>query len=45
MLRSLDAIHLATAASISADLAALTTHDQRMITDARAIGLPVLSPS
>ena len=44
-LRSLDAIHLATAASISGDLGALITYDQRMITDARAIGLPVLSPT
>jgi uncharacterized protein len=45
MLRSLDAIHLATAASISGNLGALITYDQRMITDARAHGLPVHSPT
>ena len=33
-LRSLDAIHLATAASISRQLGALITYDQRMITKA-----------
>jgi uncharacterized protein len=44
-LRSLDAIHLATAASISGDLGALITYDQRMITDARALDLPALSPT
>jgi uncharacterized protein len=43
-LRSLDAIHLATAASITADLGALITYDRRMITEAQALGLPVLSP-
>jgi len=45
MPRSLDAIHLATAASISGTLGALITYDQRMITDARAHGLPVHSPT
>jgi len=44
-LRSLDAIHLATALSISADLGALITYDNRMISDGQAIGLPVLSPA
>ncbi len=44
-LRSLDAIHLATAASISGQLAALITYDQRMISEGQAIGLPVLSPT
>lgn len=44
-LRSLDAIHLATAASISRQLGALITYDQRMITDAQTLGLPVLSPA
>lgn len=43
-LRSLDAIHLATAASIATQLGALITYDQRMIADAQSIGLPVLSP-
>jgi uncharacterized protein len=45
MLRPLDAIHLATAASISGNLGALITYDQRMTTDARAHGLPVHSPT
>ena len=44
-LRSLDAIHLATAASISRQLGALITYDQRMITEAQTLGLPVLSPA
>lgn len=44
LLRALDAIHLATAASISADLGALITYDRRMLSDAQALGLPVLSP-
>jgi uncharacterized protein len=43
-LRSLDAIHLATAASIAAELDALITYDRRMLADARVLGLPVLSP-
>jgi hypothetical protein len=45
MLRSLDAIHLAAAASISGDIGALITYEERMIIDARALGLPVLSPT
>jgi predicted nucleic acid-binding protein len=44
-LRSLDAIHLATAASTSRQLGALITYDQRMITEAQALGLPVRSPA
>jgi uncharacterized protein len=44
-LRSLDAIHLATAASISRQLGALITYDQRMISEAQTLGLPVLSPT
>ena len=44
-LRSLDAIHLATAASISRELGALITYDQRMITEAHTLGLPILSPA
>ena len=43
-LRSLDAIHLATAASITAELGVLITYDRRMIADAQIIGLPVLAP-
>jgi len=44
VLRSLDAIHLATAASITAELGALITYDHRMLADGGSIGLPVLSP-
>jgi len=44
-LRSLDAIHLATALSISGELGALITYDNRMISDGQAIGLPVFSPA
>jgi predicted nucleic acid-binding protein len=44
-LRSLDAIHLATAASISHQIGALITYDKRMINEGNTIGLPVLSPT
>ena len=44
-LRSLDAIYLATAASISHQIGALITYDQRMISEGQNIGLPVLSPT
>lgn len=44
-LRSLDAIHLATAASISRQLGALITYDHRMISEGQTIGLPILSPA
>jgi predicted nucleic acid-binding protein len=44
-LRSLDAIHLATALSISGELGALITYDNRMISEGQALGLPVLSPA
>jgi uncharacterized protein len=44
-LRSLDAIHLATAASVSHQIGALITYDQRMISEGQNIGLPVLSPT
>ena len=45
LLRSLDAIHLATAASITNELGVLITYDQRMINEGQALGLPVLTPS
>ena len=38
-LRSLDALHLATAASISRQLGALIADDQRMISEAHSLGL------
>ena len=44
-LRSLDAIHLATAISIAHQIGALITYDQRMINEGKSIGLPVLSPA
>lgn len=44
LLRSLDAIHLATAAGIRDERGALITYDRRMLTEAQALGLPVLSP-
>lgn len=44
-LRSLDAIHLATALSIGTDLGALFSYDDRLTVAATALGLPVLSPS
>lgn len=43
-LRSLDAIHLATAASIAHELGVLITYDQRMLAEGRSHGLPVVSP-
>lgn len=42
-LRSLDALHLATAIRIGVDL--MVTYDARMADSARALGLPVLAPS
>jgi predicted nucleic acid-binding protein len=47
-LRSLDAIHLATAQVLAneagATLTAFVTYDQRLLASARAAGLPVASP-
>lgn len=43
-LRSLDAIHLASALSIGADLAGILTYDARMTRGARSLGLHVESP-
>ena len=42
--RSLDAIHLATALGLGADLAAVVTYDARMTTAAQALGLPLIAP-
>ncbi|MDQ3688754.1 MAG: type II toxin-antitoxin system VapC family toxin [Chloroflexota bacterium] len=44
-LRSLDAIHLATALRLADELEALVTYDRRMIEGAHALGLPVASPA
>jgi hypothetical protein len=44
-LRSLDAIHLATALTLGADLGVVITYDARMVEAATALGLPVSSPT
>lgn len=42
--RSLDAIHLATALSLGRDLAGVVTYDARMSAAGQALGLPVIAP-
>lgn len=44
-LRSLDAIHLATAAALGGDLGVLVAYDQRLLDAAAQLGLPVASPT
>jgi len=44
-LRTLDAIHLATAQQLEADLARLVTYDERMGAAAQAIGWSVVAPA
>ena len=44
-LRSLDAIHLAAAELLAADLRAIVTYDQRMMAAAAALGFPVEAPT
>jgi len=44
-LRTLDAIHLATAQLLEADLARLVTYDERMRAAAQAIGWSVVAPT
>jgi predicted nucleic acid-binding protein len=44
-IRSLDAIHLATALRLAPELDAIVTYDRRMIEAARRLGLPVASPA
>lgn len=43
-LRSLDAIHLAAARALGADLGALVTYDRRMAGAAAELGMPVVAP-
>jgi len=43
-LRTLDAIHLASASALGADLEAFVTYDRRLAEAARALGMPVASP-
>ncbi len=45
LLRSLDAIHLASAQLIVADLRAVVTYDERMAAGARGLGFSVDGPS
>ncbi|MGH2358356.1 MAG: type II toxin-antitoxin system VapC family toxin [Candidatus Limnocylindria bacterium] len=44
-LRSLDAIHLATALRLADELESIVTYDRRMIEGARLLGLPVATPA
>jgi uncharacterized protein len=44
-LRSLDALHLATALSIRDEIGAFVTYDERLASTAAAHGLPVSQPS
>src|SRR4051794_27268438 len=43
-LRTLDAIHLASALALGDDLAAIATYDQRMSAGASALGIRVIAP-
>jgi predicted nucleic acid-binding protein len=43
-LRSLDAIHLATALALGQDLVRIVTYDERMLDGARELGLQTASP-
>jgi predicted nucleic acid-binding protein len=44
-LRSLDAIHIASAQQLETELHALVSYDERMLTSARAMGVPVSRPT
>lgn len=44
MLRSLDAIHLATARVLGPDLDGLATYDDRLVVAAKDAGIPVIDP-
>ena len=44
-LRTLDAIHLATAMALGPELDAFVTYDDRLAEAARALGLPVVRPA
>lgn len=44
-LRSLDAIHIASALRLGSDLGVVVTYDQRMTDAARSLGLPVEAPA
>jgi len=44
-LRTLDAIHLATAESMGSELGVVVTYDARLAEGARALGMPVAAPA
>jgi predicted nucleic acid-binding protein len=44
-LRSLDAIHLATAEQLGLDVARIVPYDERMAEAAKAVGWPVVAPT
>jgi hypothetical protein len=44
-LRSLVSIHLAAAASLGDDLAAVVSYDDRLLAAATSLGLPIATPS
>jgi predicted nucleic acid-binding protein len=44
-LRSLDAIHLATASRLGAELSEIVTYDERMVAAARSMGLKTATPT
>ncbi len=45
VLRTLDAIHVATAMALGDDLDAIVTYDERMAEAARLLGLPTVAPA
>jgi predicted nucleic acid-binding protein len=44
LLRSLDAVHLASAQALGADLGGIVTYNNRVADAARAAGIPVFQP-
>ena len=44
-LRTLDSIHLAAAASLGDELAAIVSYDDRLLAAATSLGLPIATPS
>ncbi len=45
LLRSLDAIHLASALALGEELEGIVTYDRRLAEAARQLGIPVFSPA
>lgn len=45
VMRSLDAVHIATALAIGDDLEGVVTYDQRMADGCRMYGLPIVAPA